>query len=96
MDNNNNAQNKIKINLDPILYSLTNVNIGFNEEVFDFLMITGNQGKRFRATPKHAKRIYLLLEKSIQEYEKKFGEIKTQLAQAGENTAKEEIGFNQE
>ena len=38
---------QIKVNLDPTLYSLSNVNMGFNEDFFDFLFISGNQARQF-------------------------------------------------
>ncbi len=85
---------EIKVNLDPVLYGLSNVNINFNEEVFDFLLISGNQGRQFRATPKHAKRIKIILERSINEYEKRYGEIKVELPQKRESAPEERIGFN--
>jgi len=86
-------EKQIKINLDPILYALSNVNMVFNEEVFDFLMISGNQARQFRASPKHAKRIYLLLGKYLSEYEKKFGPLETQLPEKMETAPGEKIGF---
>ncbi len=88
-----NEKKEIKINLDPVLYALSNLNISFNEELFDLLMISGNQARRFRLSPKHAKRAYLLLEKSITEYEKKFGEIKADLPQRQETGHEDKIGF---
>ena len=91
-----NEEKQIRINLDPVLYALSNVNVGFNQEVFDFLMISGNQGRQFRASPKHSKRIYLLLGKYLDEYEKKFGMIETQLPEKGESAAKEKIGFERQ
>lgn len=84
---------QIKINLDPVLYALSNVNIGVSEEVFDFLMVSGNQARQFRASPKHAKRIYLLLGKYLAEYEKKFGSLETQLLEKKETAMGEKIGF---
>ena len=86
---------QIKVNLDPVLYALSNVNIGFNEEVFDFLMISGNQARQFRASPKHAKRILLLLEKQIEDYEKRFGKLETKLPErVGTGREREEpLGF---
>lgn len=84
---------QIKVSLDPILYALSNVNIGFNEEVFDFLMISGNQARQFRASPKHAKRIFLLLEKQIGEYEKRFKKIEAELPEKMETGKEEELGF---
>jgi len=91
-----NEEKQIRINLDPILYALSNVNIGFNQEVFDLLMISGGQGRQFRASPKHTKRIYLLLDKYIKEYENKFGPIETQLPEKMETATKERIGFEQQ
>lgn len=84
---------QIKVNLDPVLYALSNVNIGFDEEVFDFLMISGNQARQFRASPKHAKRIFLLLERQIGEYEKRFKQIETKLPEKMETGKEEELGF---
>ena len=67
-----NEEKQIQINLDPVLYALSNVNMGFNEEVFDLVMISGNQARQFRVSPKHAKRIYLLLGKYLTESTKKW------------------------
>ncbi len=86
-------EKKIKVNLDPVLYALSNVNIGFNQEIFDFVMISGNQARQFRSSPKHAKRILLLLEKQIDQYEKKFGLIEAELPQEKEATHDERLGF---
>lgn len=86
---------QIKINLDPILYALSNVNMGVNEEVFDFLMVSGNQARQFRASPKHAKRIYLLLGKYLAEYEKRFGPLEVQLPEKKETSTGEKIGFSE-
>jgi hypothetical protein len=86
-------EKQIKVNLDPTLYALSNVNMGFNEEVFDFLFISGNQARQFRASPKHAKRIYLLLGKYLEEYEKKFGLLKVQLPEKRETGRETKIGF---
>jgi len=87
-------KNQIKINLDPVLYSLSNVNIGFNEEFFEFMLVSGNQARRFRMAPKHAKRIHLLLKKQIDDYERKFGSLKTDLPERKETSGGEKIGFN--
>ena len=86
-------QKVIKVNLDPILYTITNVNIGFSEEEFIFTIFSGNQARRFSATPKHAKRISLLLEKRIDEYEKKFGKVETQLPERMGTEREKPIGF---
>lgn len=85
---------QIQINLDPNSYLITMVNMGFNEEHFNFMITSGNQGRQFTATPKHAKRIYLLLKQQIENYEKQFGEIKTNLPQIPKNTSEEpKVGF---
>jgi len=66
----------------------------FDEEAFSFLIASGNQGRQFVATPKHAKRIYLLLKQQIENYEKQFGEIKTKLPDRPANTQSEtKVGF---
>lgn len=84
----------IQISLDPNAYAITNVSIVSDEEMFHFLLTSGNQGRQFTATPKHAKRIYLLLKQQIENYEKQFGEIKTQLPQMQKNTSEEpKVGF---
>ena len=70
------------------------VNMVFNEEGFNFLIASGNQGRQFVATPKHAKRIYMLLDKQIKEYEKKFGEIKTELPNQPTGETKQSQGEN--
>ena len=87
-------EQQIQVNLDPNIYFITMVNMMFNEEGFNFLITSGNQGRQFVATPKHAKRIYLLLKKQIEEYEKKFSEIKTQLPEVPKTSQGEtKIGF---
>jgi len=87
-------QPQVQINLDPSSYMITMVNMAFDEEMFHFLITSANQGRQFVATPKHAKRIYLLLKQQIENYEKKFGEIKTQLPEMPKNTSEEpKVGF---
>jgi hypothetical protein len=85
---------QIQISLDPNVYAVTNVNIVSNEEDFIFVLTSGNQARQFSASPKHAKRIYLLLKQQIENYEKQFGEIKTQLPSMPKNTSEEpKLGF---
>ena len=87
-------QQQIQVNLDPNIYFITMINMLFNEEGFNFLITSGNQGRQFTATPKHAKRIHLLLKQQIESYEKQFGEIKTQLPQMPKQSQEEtKIGF---
>ncbi|MFA5877939.1 MAG: hypothetical protein WC845_01070 [Candidatus Staskawiczbacteria bacterium] len=85
----------IPINVDPNIYALTNVSISSNEEGFVMAMFSGNQVRQFLSSPKHAKRIYLSLKGQIESYEKKFGEIKTQLPMIGDTKrGEDEIGFS--
>lgn len=86
-------QQQIKINLDSNAYTITMMNMGFDEELFRFLIISGSQGRQFLATPKHAKRIYLLLKQQIEQYEEKFGELKTELPSKPKTTQEEKMGF---
>jgi len=87
-------QPQIQINVDPNSYMITMMNMGFDEELFHFMITSANQGRQFTATPKHAKRIYLLLKQQIEAYEKKYGEIKTQLPERPKSTTEEpKIGF---
>jgi len=98
---NNNIEKEqpkqIQINVDPNSYAITNVSIASDEEMFHFFITSGNQGRQFTATPKHAKRIYLLLKQQLENYEKQFKEIVTQLPPRPQNAseAKEEtkLGF---
>ena len=59
-------QQQIQLNIDPNSYAITMVNMLFDEEFFHFMIASGNQGRQFMATPKHAKRIYLLLKQQIE------------------------------
>ena len=88
-------EQQIQINLDPNIYSISNVSIIFNEEDFHFVINSGNQARQFMASPKHAKRIYLLLKQQIENYEKQFEEIKTTLPQRPQTTQQKEnkVGF---
>ena len=85
---------QIQLGVDPNAYTITSINMGFDEEIFHFLIASGNQGRQFVATPKHAKRILMVLKQQIEEYETKFGEIKTQLPQRPQFTQEEKpVGF---
>lgn len=87
-------QHQIQLNVDPNDYYISMVNMRFEEEGFHFLIASANQAKQFTASPKHAKRIYLLLKQQIEQYEQKFGEIKTQLPNRPQNTQEQnKVGF---
>ena len=73
--------------------ALTNVLLQFDEEMFQFMMVSGNQGRLYFSSPKHAKRFLLLLQTKIKEYEDKFGVLETQLNQTKPETSKAQFGF---
>ena len=74
-----NGQKQIPIQLDPNMYAVSNVNVRMSEDSMEILIVSGIQGRQFQFDPKHAKRFYLLLKKYIEQYEKDFGELKTEL-----------------
>lgn len=88
-------QQQIQIGLDPNVYGITNVSIMSNEEDFHFVITSGNQARQFVASPKHTKRIYLLLKQQVENYEKQFGELKTELPNRPQATQEEnsKLGF---
>jgi hypothetical protein len=56
-----------------------NVNMAFNEEFFLFVFTSGNRQTEYALTPKHAKRLLMLLERNIRQYEEKLGVLDTRL-----------------
>lgn len=82
----------IPVSFDPIAFALTNVSVDFDEEQFVLRLTSGNHARGYVATPKHAKRIMMLLSKQVSEYEKKHGEIATILPKTPRNTEKR-VGF---
>jgi hypothetical protein len=60
--------------------ALTDMQIGFDEELFVFLPVAGNRGVQYHLSPKHAKRISILLTQSIKSYEDKYGTLETKVA----------------
>ena len=84
----------ININLDPNIYAVSNAKVVIAEEEVQILLVSGHQGRQFMFTPKHAKRLMLLLAENIQNYEEKFGELKTELPkQKGNSGKKKSVGF---
>ena len=68
---------ELQINIDPVLRGLDNISLISDEMHFKALMVTGNVAEQYLISPMHAKRISLLFKNEIEEYEKKYGEIKT-------------------
>lgn len=84
----------IQLNIEAQAAYLSGVQILSDEEQFGFLMVSGNFAKQYFCSPKHAKRILLLLEKQISAYEEKFGELKTNLPEGKEKTSEDQkFGF---
>lgn len=83
------------IMIDPNQYALSNISILFDDEQFLFQVASGNQLRNFIASPKHAKRIMLLLQKQVEAYEAKNGELKTELLQKKSQTSETDkrMGF---
>ncbi len=84
---------QIQMNLDPNMYALSGVRIIPNEEEFILQTVTGSQMRQYSMTPKHAKRLLLLLTSTVKDYEDKFGELITQLPEVVNQTEKKEFGF---
>jgi hypothetical protein len=85
---------QIPINLEPPIFALTNAQIPFDQELFYLIAMSGNTARRYSLTPGHAKRLMLLLQKQVADYEKRFGELRAELPQQPDRTqAKDEMGF---
>lgn len=83
-----------KIQLESPTHALQNVVTQFDEESVRLIMMSGGPARMYVMSPKHAKRIMLVLQKNINEYEKKFGKLDTKLPeQQGSNKEVESIGF---
>lgn len=78
---------QIQLSVDPNHYAISTINIGSSEEDFYFAITSGNQVRQFLASPKHAKRILLLLQQQIDLYEKQYGKLETELPKAKEGSA---------
>ncbi len=55
-----------------------NINVGFNNEFFVMAISSGQTASVFALTPEHAKRLMQMLSHDISNYEKQFGELKTE------------------
>ena len=87
------ATKTIQINLDPALYALDNAQILFDEESFKFLMVSGKKANQYSMSPRHAKRMFLLLQQQVGLYEEKYGELKTSLPVMKGQTEDKSMGF---
>lgn len=90
---------KIQLQGDPNMYYLSMVQIGFTPETFRFMLVTGKQARQFETTPEHAKRIKMVLDKKIEEYEEANKKIEAGAPpneDDGKTTEKPSIGFSNE
>lgn len=84
----------IPMSMNPILNYVNGARILSGEEEFLLALTSGNQIFQFIFSPKHAKRLKLLLDRQLAEYEKKFGVLETKLPEVKTETAeKSKIGF---
>lgn len=83
-----------QIQIESQIFSITNINVAASEEDFLITITTGNQARRYQISPKHAKRVSMLLSQWVSQYESQFGELETSLPVAGADAAQGvPIGF---
>ena len=87
------SENHTNITIESSIWSLTNLNVGYEEDSFGFLMISGHSGRWYHLSPKHAKRALMLLTKKLDDYERKHGRIKAELPKEAPKDAKGNFGF---
>jgi hypothetical protein len=87
-------EQQIQIALEPAVIALTGAQLTFDEEQFYLMTMSGNAGRRYALSPKHAKRLMFLLNKIVGEYETKFGKLKTELMKENRTEEKDEFGFS--
>lgn len=78
--------------VEPFILAVTSVGMIVSEEEFVLQIQSGQLVRRYSLTPKHAKRVLLLLQSNIEAYEKQIGELKTSLPVAGQGEQKT-VGF---
>jgi hypothetical protein len=84
-----------QIAIDGHAHALMNVMVNFDEENFQMLMMSGGPARLYVVSPQHAKRVKLLLERQLEQYEKKYSKkIDASLPTAAtQATTDEEVGF---
>ena len=60
-------------------YALASCTISYNDENFFLTMHSGRSSKVYVLTPKHAKRILMLMQRDMDEFEEKYGQLETEL-----------------
>ncbi len=82
--------------IDPVDYAAEDFEISFNDESFFINLTSGRSRRVYVLTPKHAKRLLILLKKDIEKFEKKYGDLKTTVPKKKKTTAhgKRPLGFS--
>lgn len=84
----------IPMSINPVFNYVSNAQIAMGEEEFIIALTSGNQIFQFALSPKHTKRVKMLLDKYVDEYESRFGKLETKLQEMKKETAeKDKIGF---
>jgi hypothetical protein len=80
---------------EPNIFSLTNAELVATEEEFFLHLHSGNSIRRYHLTPKHMKRIALLIDKEVAKFEETNGELKTTISTPRKTRSekKQKIGF---
>jgi hypothetical protein len=87
-------EKQIKIEVEKQAYALSMVMLQHDQEQFGMLCVSGQTGRQYFLSPAHAKRVYLLLEQHLKDFEAKHGEIKTELPKNKPQTKEEKrVGF---
>jgi len=76
------------------MYYLTGATIALSEEDIRFLLSSHNTSQYYALSPKHAKRFLLLLKSKIDEYEKKYGELKVKHPMLTPRKESKKLGFS--
>ena len=85
-------EQQIPIQVNTTVLALTNLGLVFDEEHFVLQLTSGNQMTRYLVTPKHAKRILMLLQRELEKHEDKFGKLDAKLPEKG-SAPEKRMGF---
>ncbi len=75
------------------IYYATYSSVSHTEEEFRLHITSQASGRLYAMHPKHAKRLLMTLEKHILNYEKEFGQIKTEIKPPLETALDRKLGF---
>lgn len=80
--------------IDPIIYAMSDAVIDWSEEEFALLMVSGEDARHYQCSPKHMKRLSMLLQLHVEAYEAAHGKLETELvAEEPETDEDQPIGF---